>query len=76
MRIGDRVKIGTSTSLEERLKTINPEELMALEKGGIAVERLRHRQFADLRTHGEWFRLEGRLVAHIKRLRRPTTMDA
>lgn len=71
MRIGDRVKIGTSVSLEQRLMTINPEELMALERGGVSVEQARHREFKALRTHGEWFRLEGRLVTHIERLRKP-----
>jgi hypothetical protein len=42
---------------------------MGLERGGIAVERARHLQFADLRTHGEWFRLVDPLVGHIESLR-------
>ncbi len=69
MRIGDRVKIGTSASLAQRLETINPEELMATERGDRRVESRRHRQFADLRVHGEWFRLEGALIQHIDALR-------
>lgn len=69
MRIGNRIKIGTTTNLRDRLATINPEELLALEVGGSRAEHERHREFADLWTHGEWFRYEGRLVAHIERLR-------
>lgn len=69
MRIGNRVKIGTSTNLVERLKALNPEELMVTEPGGPDTERSRHRQFADLRTHGEWFKLEGPLLEHIERLK-------
>lgn len=69
MRIGDRVKIGWSASLRRRLENFNPEELMALERGGQTVESKRHRQFAHLRTHGEWFRLEGSLLDHINKLR-------
>lgn len=69
MRIGDRVKIGTSTNLRTRLEAINPEELLALERGGVGIERIRHQEFAALRTHGEWFRLEGLLLAHIEKLR-------
>ena len=33
MRIGDRVKIGTTTNLKRRRAEINPEELMATEPG-------------------------------------------
>jgi hypothetical protein len=69
MRVGNRVKIGTSVRLSERMKAINPEELMTTEFGGIDVERRRHEEFKLLRTHGEWFKLEGPLVEHIDKLR-------
>lgn len=68
IRIGNRVKIGTSTNLRQRLADLNPEEVMALERGGRTVEMRRHRQFASLRTHGEWFRLEGELAQFIESL--------
>jgi hypothetical protein len=68
MRIGNRVKIGWSTSLAARLAAINPEELMATEPGGRKLERLRHNEFREFRTHGEWFRLEGLLASHIEAL--------
>lgn len=69
MRIGNRVKIGTTGNLGLRLRTINPEELMATEPGGPAQERHRHAEFRALRTSGEWFRLESPLIEHIAKLR-------
>lgn len=69
MRIGNRVKIGFSTNIVTRLATINPEELLATEAGGYVLEQQRHRQFMDLRTHGEWFSYEDLLVDHIVKLR-------
>jgi hypothetical protein len=69
MRIGDRIKIGYSSSLRKRLESINPEELLAVEAGGMRREAERHAQFGHLRTHGEWFRYEGALVEHIESLR-------
>jgi hypothetical protein len=68
-RLSDRVKIGTTTCLAQRMQSINPEELLVTESGGVALERRRHRQFSHLRTHGEWFRLEGALAEHIEKLR-------
>jgi hypothetical protein len=69
MRIGNRVKIGYSANLKSRLDSINPEELMAIEPGGMGLERDRHDQFRELHTHGEWFRLEDPLVSHIDQVR-------
>jgi len=70
MQLGNRVKIGTSGDLRNRVKQISPERVLATEPGGTATEKQRHRQFADLRVVGEWFRLEGELVEHINELRR------
>lgn len=70
VRIGNRVKIGTSVNLPDRLSTINPEEVLAVEPGDIRTERRRHREFANLRTHGEWFRYEEPLTQHIEQIRR------
>lgn len=69
MRIGNRVKIGWTTNLTTRLATINPEELMTTEPGNRILENARHHQFKELRTHGEWFRLEEPLIQHIEDLR-------
>jgi hypothetical protein len=64
-RLGNRVKIGFSFDVKRRMISIQPEELMATEPGGIQKEAKRHAEFADLRVAGEWFRYEGRLVDHI-----------
>lgn len=69
MRMGNRIKIGTTGNLVQRMSAINPEELMAVEAGNAQVERRRHNQFRALRSHGEWFRQEEPLIEHIKKIR-------
>lgn len=63
------MKIGTTVNLRLRLSAIYPEELMVTEPGNRILEKVRHEQFRELRSHGEWFRLDHRLVAHIDELR-------
>lgn len=70
MRIGDRVKIGTTTNLHKRMASIGPEELLATEPGWYDLEEQRHLQFAHYRTSGEWFRYEGAVKDHVKELRK------
>jgi hypothetical protein len=70
MRLGNRVKIGWSSNLAVRVATIQPEEVMVTEDGGQKLEAKRHKEFADLRVSGEWFRLEEPLIAHIEALQR------
>lgn len=69
VRVGNRVKIGTTTNLRRRLAILAPEEVLATEPGNTAQERSRHVQFRALRTVGEWFRYEEPLVSHIEKLR-------
>lgn len=40
-------------------------ELVAVEPGGLTLERERHKQFGHLRTRGEWFKFEGELESHV-----------
>lgn len=68
-RLGNRVKIGTTTDLRARMEAIQPEELLITEPGGHALEHMRHLEFAHLRTHREWFRYQGLLVVHINWLK-------
>jgi hypothetical protein len=70
-RMGNRIKIGTSANVARRMKEINPEELMAVEPGGHALEHCRHIQFEHLHTHSEWFRHEADLASHIAALKDP-----
>ena len=68
LRFGDRVKIGYTTNLPARLRTLPHDEVLATEPGSIQDERARHAAFADLRVTGEWFRFEEPLVSHIAAL--------
>ena len=56
VRLGTRVKIGYSTSIEQRLTEIPHEEVLAVFPGTMRDERSCHRKFAHLRIVGEWFR--------------------
>ena len=66
LRLGDRVKIGTTANPRQRFSALRHEELLAFEPGDRTVERRRHREFADDRLGtSEWFALSPRLTAHI-----------
>lgn len=67
IRFADRVKIGTSTNIAQRLKAIYHDELMATEPGGPGLEAQRHREFAEYLVPGqrEWFFLTPEVKSHI-----------
>jgi hypothetical protein len=65
MRMDRLVKIGTSTNIRSRVNSIGPQGVMAVERGGNDVETARHRQFAALHSHLEWFHLGDELAEHI-----------
>lgn len=70
VRAGDSVKIGTSTNIAARIRSLQtgcpvPLELLAVAKGGQAEEAEFHRRFAQLRKNGEWFRADGQLLRFI-----------
>jgi hypothetical protein len=75
MRLGNLVKIGFTANLTNRMGSIRPQELMVTEPGGREREQERHAQFADLKAHGEWFRLESPLTEHIEAVRREAAGD-
>lgn len=54
---GDRIKIGTSENIRERLVHLYHDEVLALEPGDRAQERRRHNQFAShkIKKYNEWF---------------------
>lgn len=51
VQLGDRIKIGTTTNLANRLRSFYalPDQLLAIEPGGLVRERERHQQFAAQR---------------------------
>jgi hypothetical protein len=66
LRLGDRIKIGTSGNPRGRFAAIPHDEVLAFERGGRSRERRRHEQFASDRIGGsEWFRASDALGAHI-----------
>lgn len=71
-RIGDHIKIGYTSNVLGRLRALRVPvaDLLALEPGGLGVERRRHEQFAHLRITKRWenFRPEQDLLDHIAEL--------
>lgn len=71
LRVGALIKIGTTTNLPARLHAYPPDSrVLAVEPGGLSVEKQRHLQFADDLRHGnEWFAPSDSLIEHIDRVR-------
>ena len=66
---GSRIKIGITSSLRSRLDALpRGVRVLATEPGGRVVERERHKQFADCRVGGEWFRMARPLLVHVANL--------
>jgi hypothetical protein len=69
LRLGERVKIGTTFNPRQRFAALLHEEVLAFEPGDRTVEQRRHVEFADDRLGtSEWFALTPRLLAHIEAL--------
>lgn len=67
LRLDERVKIGTTFTPRQRFAALPHDEVLAFERGGRAVERQRHAEFADDRLGtSEWFALSPRLRAHVE----------
>lgn len=74
LRNGNRIKIGTTTELKRRIRTLalRPENVVLLLDGDQRLERELHRQFAGLRIgNSEWFAYDGPLIdfVHTKNAR-------
>lgn len=68
IRNGNRMKIGTTTELKRRIRTLalRPENVALLVNGDQRREREFHKQFADLRVgRTEWFAYEGALAKYV-----------
>ncbi len=69
VRLGERVKIGTTFNPRQRFAALLHEEVLAFERGDRTLEQRRHVEFADDRLGtSEWFALTPRLAAHIDAL--------
>lgn len=70
LRCGNLIKIGTTIDLVKRFEAIRPNEVLALEPGGLIIEGERHREFAQLRASGEYFQPGPDLQRYILDLRK------
>lgn len=80
-RLSQRVKIGRTVNLKQRLAALRAQTVaqqvplvLAVEAGGIALERTRHLQFAELRLGGEWFHYTGALREWVADLPNPWSL--
>jgi hypothetical protein len=68
------IKIGRTASLKQRMRTLRPDELLAIEPGCRHIETGRHHQFNAHRVREaegvEWFAPEPDLLEHIARIAR------
>lgn len=77
--VGDRVKIGTSTNLRNRVSamSMSMKDVVLIIPGGADVERELHRKYAKHRIHPqrEWFNVRGGLYCLLARTELPPTPD-
>lgn len=67
------IKIGFSTKIRNRVSSIRvaspvPLELLGTWSGTKLDEHRAHRELAEYRSHGEWFRLEPGVIAYLSRM--------
>lgn len=67
-QFGDRIKIGFSTDVTGRMKSIPHDKVLALIPGSFASERALHKKFDAIRITGEWFANDPRLTSYIATL--------
>jgi hypothetical protein len=66
LRLGDRLKIGTSGGPRQRIAQLPHDEVVAFERGGRMLEQRRHAEFAVHRLGtSEWFAFAEPLRAHV-----------
>lgn len=70
LRIGDRVKIGTSTNLAVRVNSLSVSltDVTHVVPGGVETERALHARWEKYRVHEnrEWFHVRGSLAAFLR----------
>lgn len=72
LRSGNAVKIGFSTNLRERQRSIQtacsePAFICRVIEGDMDTERAFHKRFAEYRLKGEWFDLRGAVARYLER---------
>ncbi len=76
VRRGNLIKIGTTRAFVNRMRSLMPDEILAIEPGSYSLENQRHQQFAEQRygrdqrgTKSEYFHPSEVLLQHIKAVR-------
>ncbi|MEV2279162.1 GIY-YIG nuclease family protein [Nocardiopsis sp. NPDC049922] len=69
LRFCCRIKIGRTTGLDARLKSIPHDEILATEPGDEFFEQMLHAKFDRYHVTGEWFSQGPELVRHVLELR-------
>jgi hypothetical protein len=71
LRVGDKIKIGYTADLRQRMNTYPPDSvLLACEPGDLNLEQRRHTQFVKHRKVArEWFAPAPELMSHIDSVR-------
>lgn len=65
IQFADRIKIGFTTDLDNRLKNLPHDRILALVPGTVSTEKQFHNMFKDLRITGEWFAMHRKLLDYI-----------
>ncbi|MGV3714237.1 GIY-YIG nuclease family protein [Pseudolysinimonas sp.] len=69
LRLGERVKIGTTFTPRHRFAVLPHDEVLAFERGDRRVERERHAEFAaDRLGTSEWFAFSPGIRTHVASL--------
>lgn len=68
IRYRDRIKIGTTIRLRDRLRALPFDDLLAVIPGGREVERDWHLRYEGHRDHGEWFAYTEAMIDTIRAL--------
>ena len=71
MKAGNAVKIGRSTNLRSRFKSLqtgsaDAARIVKIIPGGQRREKEFHKRFAEYRIRGEWFDLRGALAKYLE----------
>lgn len=69
IRFRDRIKIGWTGNVKQRLSDLPHDEVLAVIPGTMTHEKQCHAAFAHLRYSGEWFRPGPDLLAFIEDVR-------
>lgn len=66
IRMGNRIKIGFTRNLTQRMRDVPNEEILAVFPGSMADEGALHKRFDEFRTVGEWFTADPSIIAYAE----------